>query len=189
MTVRLANGDPVDRNDLPVTAYVEDDPLFVVNADLWVDELFPGSATQGHSRRVASTGDVVRTSDIDRWYAAASPPEPEPPVPPAPPTDISATITFHYAGAGWTSIDADLTASVPGRTVYLATTVANLQWTLTTGEAYTNIGTIPIGDGTPFEAPLRLTDMLTGAFDEETVPFSPALTGPYILTIPIQDYL
>lgn len=99
-----------------------------------------------------------------------------------PPDNVTATVTFHYTGTGWT-IDADLTAGIPGRAVQLA--AAGQEFPLTTGQAYTAVGTIGAGVGTPFSAPLRLTDLDTTLFDQETVPFNPELTGPYTLTVTV----
>lgn len=102
--------------------------------------------------------------------------------PPPPPDSVIATVTFHYTGTGWT-IDADLTDGIPDREVQLA--AAGQEWELTTGEAYTTVGTIGAGVGTPFNAPLRLTDLTTTLFDQETVPFNPELTGPFTLSVTV----
>lgn len=72
MTVQLTDGTAVTKAGLAKTAYTADDPLFTITSDLYEVRELAGSTTRTGKRRLARAGEIVRQSDIDRWFPDAT---------------------------------------------------------------------------------------------------------------------
>lgn len=53
-------------------AFEADDPQFTIQTDLWEEKEVPGAASKLRRRKLASAGQVVRQSEVDRWFAPAT---------------------------------------------------------------------------------------------------------------------
>ena len=72
MVVQLTNGTAVTKAGVSKSAFTADDAQFTLGTDLWEVTEIPGSTTKTRKRRLARAGDVVRQSDLNRWWPTAS---------------------------------------------------------------------------------------------------------------------
>lgn len=72
MTVTNAAGTGIAKASFPATSYVEDDEVFELTSDIYESYAFPGEKGASGRRRIGSTGQLMRQSDIDRLYPGAS---------------------------------------------------------------------------------------------------------------------